>query len=189
MFIASKKNSFLDGYYEIRNPFTGMNLDINQLKGINHICKRPPNHSDSQLWTPIVGSTRVYFRLANKYLMSNDSNNNSRDIFLDFDTLLHCSSNTNNNENHTTAWCLKTMMIVGEGGKDRCDDGDEQATPTLTEVTWPRSYESPVKLYGKLLDDENVFIYIYIFLSIYIFIYIYVYIYMYIYMYINIFIY
>lgn len=141
MFIASN-NSSLEGYYEIRNPFTNMNLDVNQLEGVNHICKRPPNHSDSQLWTPVVGITRIYFRLANKYLISN----NSRNIFLDFDStsmsLLYLSSNVN--DDHPTAWwCLK---MIGDSSDSEGQD------PSLTEVTWPRSYESPVKLHHGKLD-------------------------------------
>ena len=152
MFIASN-NSSLEGYYEIRNPFTGMNLDINQLEGVNHICKRSPNNCDSQLWTPVVGNTRIYFRLANKYLIST----NSRNIFLDFDvvtdmiTLMYHSSNMNDDDHHTAAawWCLKT---IGDSS-----DIEGQA-PTLNEVTWPKSYESPV----KLLSNGKFWNYLYI---------------------------
>lgn len=147
IFIASN-NISLEGYYEIRNPFTGMNLDITQLEGVTHICKRPPNNCDSQLWTPVVGTTRIYFRLANKYLIS--KNNYSRNIFLDFDdstvmkTLLYHSSNVYDDHHHlsTAWWCLKTI-------RDSSSDSEGQA-PTLTDVIWPRSYESPLKLpHGK----------------------------------------
>jgi len=133
IFIASIN---FPGYYEIQNTFCGMNLDIintdnDSIEDILHICKRPPNHSDSQLWTPVVDASRVYFRLVNKHLM----NINSRSIFLDFNVVgrsLYCSSNVNDNH---AAWCLKTIH----------DSNDKMV---LTEVTWPRSYESPVKLHG-----------------------------------------
>jgi len=194
MFIASN-NSTLEGYYEIRNSFTGMNLDIHQVEGVNHICKRSPNNCDSQLWTPVVGNTRIYFRLANKYLIST----NSRNIFLDFDvvadmiTLVYHSSNMNDDDHHTTAawWCLKT---IGDSS-----DIEGQAS-TLTEVTWPKSYESPVKLLsnGKLdislhaslsmcimhiyisLCIISILVYVFImYICTYNFIYIYIYIYIY----------
>ena len=57
-------------------------------------------------------------------------------------TLLYRSSYVN--DHHTTAawWCLRT---IGDSS-----DIEGQAS-TLTEVTWPKSYESPVKLsHGKL---------------------------------------
>ena len=130
IFIASITSP---GYYEIQNPFTGMNLDVSRLEDMHHICKRPPNHSNSQLWTPVVGTTRVYFRLANKHLM----NVNSRSIFLDFNAVgrsLYCSSNVNDSH---ASWCLKSIY-----GSD--------SSIALSEVNWPRSYESPVKLHCKL---------------------------------------
>jgi len=135
IFIPSKNSSSEgEGYYEIRNPYTGMNLDVSQLEEINHICKSPPNNSDSQLWTPVVGTTRVYFRLANKHLMTN---NKSRNIFLDFNTTemnLYCSSNVNDDH---TAWCLKVM-----------NDVDTEKVE-FSDITWPIFYESPIKLHGK----------------------------------------
>jgi len=58
-------------------------------------------------------------------------------------TLLYHSSYVDDYHQTTDWWCLKTVGDISD---------IEGQAPTLTEVTWPKSYESPVKLlsHGKL---------------------------------------